>query len=277
MGWRANKAWGSAKPPPATPIAWGNPIATGLKGAWTFSEGAGLIAGEASGLAGGTGAIQSGITWAPGKFGPALQFDSSHVVDIGLTARSQISLPGEMTVAMWINPASVGAQQYLAGDFNSGGSLSQWAVNITAAGVIQTLANGGSGGATGGLALAAGTWYQIVCTRKGAAGAWTYSIYVNAVQDGYVVNVAQNPDAQQGACIGRAGNYAGGLQYGGKIDSFFLFNRAWTYEQVREIYARGFGILFAPPRRRVISQAVAAVGTPPGSSPVSIFMYPGAS
>ena len=66
--------WGRQKPPPGIRLNSGHGLANGLIGRWLFNEGGGLWVNDLAGNNGGV--LTNGPTWAAGRFGPALQFDS---------------------------------------------------------------------------------------------------------------------------------------------------------------------------------------------------------
>jgi hypothetical protein len=72
----------------------------GLVGAWGFNEGTGTTLGDSSGN-GRTGTI-TGATWTTGRFGQALNFTGSALVDLG-----DLDLTGPFTVMAWMQTRSL--------------------------------------------------------------------------------------------------------------------------------------------------------------------------
>jgi hypothetical protein len=76
------------------------PPTAGLVGAWGFNEGTGTTLGDSSGN-GRTGTI-TGATWTTGRFGQALNFTGSALVDLG-----DLDLTGPFTVMAWMQTRSL--------------------------------------------------------------------------------------------------------------------------------------------------------------------------
>ena len=118
-------------------------------------------------------------------------------------------------------------------DLSSGGTQAQWGLEINrTAAKVSVLGNGSGAVLTGGTSLTTGTWFHIGFTRSGTASNWTYTIYVNGVSDG-TITTTTNPDAQQGAAIGRLGSYNGGY-FNGEIDEVAIFNYPLSARQIKQ-------------------------------------------
>ena len=154
---------------------------------------------------------------------------------VNLGSPSELNLTGEMSIFAWIKTNSLSGTDGVVVDLSSGGTQAQWGLEINrTAAKVSVLGNGSGAVLTGSTSLTTGNWFHIGFTRSGTASNWTYTIYVNGVSDG-TVTTATNPDAQQGAAIGRLGLYNGGY-FNGEIDEVAIFNYAVGSADISKIY-----------------------------------------
>jgi PKD repeat protein len=96
---------GTARLAASSPIVVSGTVASGLVAAFSFAEGRGTAVSDASGN-GNNGSIVGGVSWAPGRFGPALMFDGVNGrVDVPDAA--SLRLTSAMTLSAWVNPSTV--------------------------------------------------------------------------------------------------------------------------------------------------------------------------
>ncbi len=90
------KAGGGGPPPPPPP-----PIPGGFVGHWTFDEGAGTVAGDATGN-GNDGTLANGPTWTPGSLGGAVRLDGADDHVRVASSASLDSVAAQLTIASWV-------------------------------------------------------------------------------------------------------------------------------------------------------------------------------
>lgn len=92
-------------------------LTSGLVGYWTFNEGAGTLAADASG-AGNNGTV-SGATYVAGKAGTGLQFNGTNA-SVRVLNSASLNFAGQITLAAWVKPMStVGKQNIIAHGYTS--------------------------------------------------------------------------------------------------------------------------------------------------------------
>jgi len=164
-----------------------------------------------------TGTVSGAVWGSTGRF-----FDHSNdTVTIPNTASLQLT--GDMTVIAWVQPDS-NSDDYdgIVIKSNQSPTITGWELLLRSAavgfyfvignGVAQKTAYG-----TGGAAIAAGTWYQLVGVRSGT----TNSLYINLVK---------GTDGTSGTLVDSGTNVVAGLRtgqaWGGKIGEICIYNRA---------------------------------------------------
>jgi hypothetical protein len=197
---------------------------------WTFDDGSGTTADNQI-RTGNKGTLVGSPEWVtPGVGSPSalhLKSSTSDYVDGGNINLSATAAGGQVTVSMWLNPDSLGADNRIIGQLC--GAASQ-------AGVIRVIANGSlevwSGAA----------WLPVAPAGALSVGFWQHLVLVwtgNSVK-AYVNGVAQLTAAaafEFGAGNGHFGVGAPFLkQYGasfdGKIDEVAVFNTALTPTEI---------------------------------------------
>jgi glucose/arabinose dehydrogenase len=209
------------------------PPPSGLVAAYSFNEGTGTAAGDASGH-GLTGTI-SGATWTTaGKYGNALSFNgTSSYVNLGNPTALQLT--GSMTWSAWIyataNPADDG--QIIAKSSGAG-----WQFKTSPDTGPHTFAVGVSANSSSltqrysTTARALNTWYHVAGVYN--ATARTLDIYVNGVLDDGVLRgtvPASQYNSTQNVNIGR--RPSGGFYFQGTIDEVRIYNRALSQSEIQ--------------------------------------------
>ncbi|HEV8725280.1 MAG TPA: LamG-like jellyroll fold domain-containing protein [Candidatus Binatia bacterium] len=213
---------------PTVPPNGGTPVGQGLVAHWTFDEGSGTTASDASGN-GNTATLINGPVWSAGKVGSALYFDG---IDDNLVVAnsSSLNLSGSFTLSAWVNPASaftdfrsILVKNYtyylyasVAGYCGSGNPLGGFAVSVD-----NTVCQASP--------LPANTWIHIALTYDGS----TLTLYRNGVA---VANAA----AAGALSLTTETLQIGASQYGeyfqGLIDEVRIYNRALTATEIQAFY-----------------------------------------
>jgi glucose/arabinose dehydrogenase/PKD repeat protein len=220
-------------PAPATTPA-GGTTTPGLQAAYAFDEGTGASAIDASqhGL---TGTLQNGASWAPGKFGAAVQLGGSNeVVDLGNPASLQMT--GSMTVSAWIFSTSFPGDDaaIVSKRGSTGYQLDTTAdTGLRTIGFKLTNSSGANMMRYGKTALTLNSWYFV--TGVYDASAATMHVYLNGVLDdgglvGTVTGTQQNsPDNVK---IGQRSG-SGGFGFPGRIDNTRIYSTAQSLAQLQ--------------------------------------------
>ena len=197
----------------------------GLVGAWSFNEGSGSTAGDASGN-GNTGTISNAAWTGSGKFGHALIFNGTNA-RIDVPNSSSLQLSNGMTLEAWVDPSAVSNRW---GDVIYKGRDNYYLEGSSEIG--RAPAGGGifgGGGATafGSAALPANTWSYVATTYDGT----TLRFYV----DGTLVSsqpaagmIASSTNPLQ---IGGDSFY--GQYFNGAIDEVRVYNNPLSSAQIQ--------------------------------------------
>lgn len=221
-------------------------LSAGLVGAWPLNEGGGLKAFDAANHNHGT---LTNATFAQRQMGSAFAGNgTSGYIALGTT--TSLNLAGEMSLSAWINTNTIAvATKQVLCNTNGAGNLVQWNIEINrTAAKVSMLANSAAVALTGATSLVINKWYHITGTRKGSTGNWTYTIYINGVQDAQATGVTGNPDAHQVDAIGDIAN-SGGQWFNGYIKHALIYNRALSAQEVRQLYADPYSMYYQPNRK----------------------------
>ncbi len=200
-----------------------SPQAAGLIAWWPTLASRGMNKLRDMGGRGLDGTFNGGLTWgADGTMGAALTFNgTSGFVSIA----SMPTLSGIMSMSCWFNSATVTAgARYMGGDCNVLGDTFQYILSLNNSAAKVTFQWSGAYTLTGVATLNANTWYHVLATRTGVAGAWTARIYINGLLDKQGTT-ATNPPAAQLVSLGRPGGY-NGLYWNGALANVRLRNIA---------------------------------------------------
>lgn len=228
----------SLTPPPiGTPINKSHPLAQGLVGCFLFNEGGGQKALNSvlSNNTGGT--LTNGAIYQVKQRGSCVSLDGTNdYVQLGST--TTFNLPSACTLSAWINTNTVaaGTRQIICNSDAAGGIVQYtFEINRTTGGIVRLLANSGVIAVSSTTLLTANKWYHLVGSRSGTGGNWTYTIYINGVQDAQATGVTGNPNPHQIDSIGCGGN--GAFQFfNGFIQDVKYYNRCLSATEVRQLY-----------------------------------------
>jgi len=204
---------------------------SGLVGHWSFDDGGGATAGDASG-SGFAGNLQNGPQWVPGRVGSgALSFDGvNDYVEVpgfnGITGSSAA------TIAFWVYPTATDRA-----------IISQWnttrlfEINSTTTRLVAYWRYGGSGG--GGASLTHTTpantlslyqWQHIAFIyRDGTSSFYRNGVLVNSVSGGGVLNAGVTGPLRIG--WNNRPSYTSG-----SLDDVHIYNRALLPGEVQDLY-----------------------------------------
>ena len=207
----------SAKSPPVSGTTMAAPPpGTGLIAAYSFNEGSGTIAHDASGN-GHNGTLVNGPTWVAGRHGSALSFNgvSNYINLDGLSSASKT-----YTFEFWVNRRN---QNYI---FDSNGR-------------DRIVIDCGLWGTTDNLSFNDGAWHSVGLVP---AGAWHHVALVldnaSGTATGYVDGIKSGTAPYAGKALGgsvKIGSYfsGAGVFYSGLLDDFRLYARALSQAEIR--------------------------------------------
>jgi hypothetical protein len=179
--------------------------------------------------------ISMSTTTSPtlGVLGQALQFDgATQYVSLGTPAA--LSLPAALTISAWIKiTRTSGGTADIVGQYDGLNLQYTFEVNRTA-GKLSALANHSTVAVTGNTTLKINTWYHAALVRSGSTGSWTYTLYLNGVQDG-TATVGGSTEPQTSASIGTLGAF-NTFYFPGSIDEVRMYNRALSQQEVTNLY-----------------------------------------
>jgi hypothetical protein len=197
----------------------------GLVAAYSFDEGSGMTAGDASGN-GNAGALSNAAWIAQGKFGKALSFNGANSwVTVASTA---LDLRGSLTLEAWVYPTTVhGWRSVLLKEQSNGltyGLYSASGGSGPPQGYVQV---GGERGVAGTAALPANAWTHLATTYDGTH----LRLYVNATQVGSRPVSGAVAGSAQPLRIG--GNAVWGDHFAGRIDEVRIYGRALSQAEIQ--------------------------------------------
>ena len=207
----------------------------GLVGYWSFDEGGGTVARDASGN-NNHGTLTNGPKWTQGKNGTALQFDGKNdYVDCGNDA--SLDITDEITIETWVKPETDSVSYIVSKEILEGGTtwygyrLDQYTGNTVRAHIWT---DGDQGRNLSG-AIFLNFWNHIVVTYS--KNEEITKLYVNGIlkDDDYTtgnIKIASSINFN----IGRS-NLS--YPFDGLIDEVRIYNRALTEAEVKYHYNRG--------------------------------------
>jgi type II secretory pathway pseudopilin PulG len=206
----------------------------GLVGYWTFDEGSGTVARDASG-SGNNGTLTNGPTWQTGancRIGSCLSFNGSTQY-INLSSRPASTL-GPISVAVWVygNELKEAVMRSAVGD-----QAGDWILGTGSDGSFMWYNWQGNGerpndrhnSATG--LLTSDAWHHIAVTWNGS----TNKLYLNGSQVAVASTGSTSLWAQTAHQIGRTW-HTEPFNWNGKIDDVRVYNRALSAAEIQAIY-----------------------------------------
>jgi len=229
----------------------------GLKGYWSFNEGAGTVATNfASSTAGaantGTLTNMEAADWVSGKMSKALSFDG---VDeyVSVPDSSSLDLTTAMTISAWVYlteapDATHGAGVVVKGTATDGNAGSYELTLLSDLGVYGRIyTNAAVSAQTAANLIPLNTWHHVVATYNKTS----LIVYVDGVSKATTAQT-NNLEANNGIlAIGTRPAQLTGAAFPGKIDEVRVYNTALTAAQVLALYQSGVTTLAAPQNNSV--------------------------
>jgi hypothetical protein len=208
----------------ASPESGSSPTSTlgnGLISRWRFDEGSGTTA--ANDVAGAPAGIVSNATWASGKLGGALQFNSSNSV-VTVPSSPSLAITSAYTLAVWVNlgPKTNDDQRFVHRD----------PIDFKLNGRRPQIGTAGMSYATSSYALPGNEWHHIAATVENGAP----RMYVDGTErtfDTQQLDPRPIPAQSAPLYIGAFGDGYGVAN--GLLDDVRMWNRALTPAEVLEL------------------------------------------
>ncbi len=210
-----------------------------LVGHWSFDDGSGTVAQDKSGNEN-NGILTSGPKWAPGKLGPAMDFDGINDY-VNVDYKSILDFKGanqSFTISAWIKTDSLSSDTGIVGRWwdvsNSQYVLKiesdtndiKFAVYDTGTGVqvAESVAN----------SIVANKWIYVV----GVADNGVAKVYIDGVQSGSIATYGSIKDigTEEDLSLGTIWMGGGGQYFNGQIDEIRIYNRALTADEIWQMY-----------------------------------------
>ena len=246
---RARDAAGNVTTSQPVTVNVSNTSVPGLVAAWSFDDGAGTTATDATGK--GLNGTVSGATWTAGKFGTSLSFNG--VSDwVTVPDADSLDLTTGMTLEAWVNPAALsGFTTVMLKERTGGLAYSLYASdnsNRPPSGYIRRTSDVGTVGTT---LLPLNAWSHLAATYDAA----TLRLFVNGVQ--VASRATTGAIATSTGVLRIGGNSVWGEYFKGLIDEVRVYNRALSAAEIQTDMSRPIGVATA-------AAAIAAV--PPTSA-----------
>jgi glucose/arabinose dehydrogenase len=199
---------------------------TGLVAAFSFNEGAGALAGDASGLNNNGSVV--GATWsAAGKFGKALSFSSTRQSYVSVNDAASLHLTA-LTLEAWVSPSSLsGSWRTVILKERPGGMAYALYANNDASRPVGQVYTTTEQSAPGTVQLPLNVWTHLAATFGGGV----LKLYVNGAQVSSV-SVSGAVIASNGL-LKIGGNAIWGEWFNGLIDEVRVYNRALTAAEIQ--------------------------------------------
>lgn len=229
VSWSDGGAAAHNVPAAATPVTYTatyRAVPSGLVAAYSFDQGSGGIAADASGR-GHTGTLSGGATWtAAGRHGGAVSLDGATGM-VTVPDAADLRLSGALTAEAWVRPSSVARRRTVVFKDRTGGfSYALYAGSNNTHPQAYAYLSGADRAVTGPDALPLNTWTHLAFSYDGR----TLRLFRNGVQ------VAAH------AATGTIPAAAGPLHFGanplwteafaGRIDDLRIYNRALTPAEI---------------------------------------------
>ncbi|HJY81928.1 MAG TPA: LamG-like jellyroll fold domain-containing protein, partial [Candidatus Binatia bacterium] len=201
----------------------------GLVAAYSFNEGGGTTASDASGN-GHTGTVVNSPTWTTGKVGSALLLNGTNQY-VDVPSNSAFNLTGDLTVAAWVKDAAHGS---LLAKHN-GSTSGDYAVYIHGSGIFDLYGDGLTPAAVSSTRAipADHAWHHVAVTRQGS----TVTFYLDGSAAGTASMAGAfhtNSSPVDIGCDETGCNDLNGLLTG-SVDEVRLYNRALSASEIQTV------------------------------------------
>ena len=210
------------------------PPPTGTLAAYSFNEGTGTSAADASGN-GLTGTLTNGAAWGSGRNAGAVQLDGTDdFVDLGNPAALQLT--GSTTISAWINSSSfpvddaaiVSRRTAASAGYQLDTTIDRGPRTI---GFKLTNSTGGQMFRYGATALQLNTWYHVAGVYDAASA--TLHVYLNGqLNDGALVGTVTSTQQNPSSNV-NVGRRPTGFNFGGRIDDVRIYGRALSQLEIQ--------------------------------------------
>lgn len=208
-------------------------LAHGLVGHWTFDEGKGAIAHDASGRDN-HATVKGDAKWGTGIIGGALEFDGKNDF-VSIPNESQFDITGNITVSAWIRVESfTNAWQAIVTKGDRAWRLHRANNRNNAGFACSDLARNQTGDLLGNKRVANSQWHHIAGVLDGTK----MSLYVDGVLDARMVSSPQISVNDYSVLIGSNAQVAGRL-FHGLIDDVRIYDRALSVDELRAMVKLG--------------------------------------
>jgi hypothetical protein len=222
-------------------------LTDGIIGCWSPSLGASgyrLLDRSGRGNHGVLTNMDAGTDWVGTSQGLALDCDGSNDYVVCNT-RLNASMVGNLTVSAWGQFRARSVNGGIVSNINNtgGGGFDLQMAGLSA-NKIHWLQDGGSYDIASTVSITDSLWHHVLLSRYGVTGAWSLSIYVDAV--GNSTTVAANPPAATTSgnlTFGRVGDFAASAYCNMILGEVAIFNRALAAGEVLDLYRRGNGAI----------------------------------
>jgi len=206
---------------------------TGLVGHWTFDEGKGAVARDASG-GGNHGKIMGGAEWTEGRIGGALAFDGTDDF-VSIPNESHFDITGHVTVSAWIRVESFTASwQAIVTKGDRAWRLHRANKTKRIGFACSDLSRNEVGDLYGKKDVADGEWHHVAGVLDGTNA----SIFVDGVLDASAASSPTISVNDYAVLIGANAQISGRL-FEGVIDDVRIYNRALSADELQALAEAG--------------------------------------
>ncbi|MHC4431662.1 MAG: LamG-like jellyroll fold domain-containing protein [Planctomycetota bacterium] len=242
-----------------------------LVGWWTFDEGSGGVAHDASGN-GNDGTLNGPVEWTPdGKIGGALSFNGPYNF-VQVQSSASLNMTDAITIAVWMYPSWTGNNRIL--QKSSGGGDNQYRLikewgdhtkfHLPGVGELypqETLPPGGE-------------WTHLAATYDGSS----MKLYFDGVVVAEMAASGEMSTSDGTLCIGNKHETApAGDEFNGILDDVRIYNRALSQSEIKKLGGNPLASSPAPADRAVHEDTWANVSWAAGAFAVSHDLYFGES
>ena len=221
-------------------------ITSGLVGHWTFDEGSGTTASDASGN-NNTGTVINGPVWEAGKINSGLTLDGVNDY-VNIPHSNSLNISGtQITLSAWLKFQSTGTWQTLVTKVNEDGThnypyfLYMLGVNNDNRARFFLAVGGVFVDVKSSQALTNGNWYHLTGVYDGTS----LRMYVNGVLDGTTNENRTIVSKTSSFRIGAGGTVNEPTK--GSVDDIRVYNRALTQSDITELFNNTGGSTTPPP------------------------------
>lgn len=236
--------------------------ARGLVGHWTFDDGKGAVARDASGR-GNDGAVKGGAKWTKGVIGGALEFDGRDDF-VAIPNEEAFDIAGNVTVSAWIRVESfTKSWQAIVTKGDRSWRLHRAGATRSVGFACTDLSRNEIGDLFGERNVADGHWRHVA----GVLDKNKIAIYVDGALDASAESSPKITVNGYSVLIG-ANDQSKGRLFKGLIDDVRIYDRALSVDEIRALVKAG-GVE-APPAGKAVTAVQKPAAAVPASPPPSL-------